>query len=67
MKADSITSTVCNYTDKDQMIKAFASTEAKLFFLITDYEAAAKSNKAIEEQQGKNQIDAAEAAGTNVI
>ena len=63
MRANGITSAVCNYTDKEQLTAAFHSTGAKLFFLITDFESAAKGKQKLEEQQGRDQIDAAKAAG----
>ena len=63
MIANGITSAVCNYTDKEQLTAAFHSTGAKLFFLITDFESAAKGKQKLEEQQGRDQIDAAKAAG----
>ena len=67
MEANGIKSTICNYTEKDQLETAIKTTGAKLLLLITDYEGAAKKKKAVEEQQGRNQIDAAKAAGTLYI
>jgi len=56
---------ICNYTDRSEIYRALYDTGAKKVFSITDYFLAAKSNKDIEIQHGKNAIDAAKAADVN--
>ena len=56
---------VCNYTVRADLDRAFAQSGAKKVFIITDYFGAAKSNKDLEVQQGKDAIDAAKAAGVD--
>jgi uncharacterized protein YbjT (DUF2867 family) len=60
-----ITPVVCNYTQRDDLDRAFKETGAKKVFVITDYFAAAKCNGDVEIQQGINAIDAAKAAGVD--
>jgi uncharacterized protein YbjT (DUF2867 family) len=56
---------ICNYTDRADLDRALAQTEAKKIFAITDYFGAAKSNSNLEIQHGKHAIDAAKAAGVD--
>jgi uncharacterized protein YbjT (DUF2867 family) len=56
---------VCNYTIRADVDRAFKETGAKKVFVITDYFRAAKSNAAVELQQGRDAIDAAKAAGVD--
>jgi uncharacterized protein YbjT (DUF2867 family) len=56
---------VCNYTQREDLDKAFAQSGAKKVFVITDYFAAAKKNANLEFEQGRAAIDAAKAAGVN--
>lgn len=63
MASQGITPVVCNYTQREDLDQAFQSSAAKKVFVITDYFKAAKSNGALEIQQGKAAIDAAKAAG----
>ena len=56
---------VCNYTIRADLDKAFQETHAKKVFVLTDYFGAAKSNAAQETRQGKDAIDAADAAGVD--
>jgi len=54
---------VCNYTIRADLDRAFKETGAQKVFVITDYFKAAKSNADVEFQQGRDAIDAAQAAG----
>jgi uncharacterized protein YbjT (DUF2867 family) len=56
---------VCNYTVRADLDRAFTQTGARKVFVITDYFAAAKSDAKREEQQGRDAIDAAKAAGVD--
>ena len=54
---------VCNYTLRADLDRAFADTDAKKVFVITDYFGAAKKSADLEFEQGRTAIDAAKAAG----
>ena len=63
LESQGINPIVCNYTLRADLDYAFTTSAAKKVFVITDYFGAAKSNGALEIQQGKDAIDAAKAAG----
>ena len=54
---------ICNYTQRQDLDRAFAQTRAKRVFVITDYFGAAKKSAQLEFEQGRAAIDAAKAAG----
>ena len=54
---------VCNYTLRADLDRAFADTDAKKVFVITDYFGAAKKSADLEFEQGRAAIDAAKVAG----
>jgi uncharacterized protein YbjT (DUF2867 family) len=54
-----------NYTIRADLDRAFQQTGAKKVFVITDYFRAAKSNADVEFRQGRDAIDAAQAAGVD--
>eukprot|EP01035_Chromulina_nebulosa_P034944 gene34944-46948_t len=56
-----------DYTKRADLDAAFASSGAKIAFLITDFFLAAKSKQALEIEQGKIQVDACKAAGCEYV
>jgi uncharacterized protein YbjT (DUF2867 family) len=57
-----ITPVLCDYTNRQDLDRAFLETGAKKLFAITDYFGAAKSNSDKEIAHGKSAIDAARVA-----
>ena len=60
-----VTPVVCIYTIRADLDRAFKETGAKKVFVITDSFRAARSNADLEFRQGRDAIDAAEAAGVD--
>lgn len=62
-----VTPVKADYTKRADLDAAFASSGAKIAFLITDFFLAAKSKQALEIEQGKIQVDACKAAGCEYV
>ena len=67
LESQGVKPVVCNYTLRADLDSAFKQTGAKKVFVITDYFRAAKSNAALEFQQGRDALDAAKAAGVDPL
>lgn len=60
-----VTPVVADYTQRADLDRAFAQTQAKKVFVMTDYFRAARKRVDLEVAQGKSAIDAARAAGVD--
>lgn len=58
---------LADYTQRSDLDRAFAQSQAKKVFVLTDYFRAAKKSVDLEVAQGKAAIDAAKAAGVDHI
>lgn len=65
LAAQGVKPVICNYTLRADLDRAFAQSGAKKVFVITDYFGAAKKSAALEFQQGRDAIDAAQAANVD--
>ena len=67
MTEKGITPVICNYTDKEELTKAFQTTGIKKAFFITDFFLAAKGKSSLEIEQGKMMIDVFKANGCEFV
>jgi nucleoside-diphosphate-sugar epimerase len=56
-----VTPVIADYTQRADLDRAFAQTQAKKVFVLTDYFRAASKNVDLEVAQGKSAIDSAKA------
>jgi len=62
-----VTPVISDYTQRADLDRAYAQTQAKKVFVMTDYFRAAKRSVEMEVAQGKRAIDAAKEAGVDHI
>ena len=62
-----VTPVIADYTKRSDLDRAFAQTQAKKVFVLTDYFRAAKKSVDLEVAQGKSAIDAARQAGADHV
>jgi taspase (threonine aspartase 1) len=62
-----VTPVLADYTQRSDLDRAFAESQAKKVFVLTDYFNAAKKSVDLEVAQGKSAIDAAKKAGVDHI
>ena len=62
-----VTPVIADYTKRSDLDRAFAETQAKKVFILTDYFRAAGKSVAQEIAQGRNAIDAARQAGVDHV
>jgi uncharacterized protein YbjT (DUF2867 family) len=62
-----VTPVIADYTQRPDLDRAFAQSQAKKVFVLTDYFRAAKKSVDLEVAQGKRAIDAAREAGVDHI
>ncbi len=62
-----VTPVLADYTQRSDLDRAFAESQAKKVFVLTDYFSAAKKSVDLEVAQGKSAIDAAKKAGVDHI
>jgi uncharacterized protein YbjT (DUF2867 family) len=62
-----VTPVLADYTQRADLDRAFAQTQAKKVFVLTDYFRAARKSVEMEVAQGKSAIDAAKEAGLDHI
>lgn len=62
-----VTPVIADYTQRSDLDRAFAQSQAKKVFILTDYFRAAKKSVDLEVVQGKSAIDAARQAGVDHI
>jgi taspase (threonine aspartase 1) len=62
-----VTPVIADYTQRAGLDHAFAQSQAKKVFVLTDYFRAARKSVAMEVAQGKSAIDAAKEAGVDHV
>lgn len=62
-----VTPVIADYTQRSDLDRAFAQSQAKKVFILTDYFRAAKKSVDLEVAQGKSAIDAARDAGVDHV
>lgn len=62
-----VTPVLADYTQRADLDRAFAETQAKKVFVLTDYFRAARKSVEMEIAQGKSAIDAAKQAGVDHV
>ena len=62
-----VTPVIADYTERSDLDRAFAQSQAKKVFVLTDYFRAAKKSVDLEVAQGKSAIDAAKETGVDHV
>lgn len=62
-----VTPVIADYTQRSELDRALAETQAKKVFMLTDYFRAAKKSIDLEVSQGKSAMDAARQAGADHV